>query len=165
MFSAFYPHITLSEPSQLNNTNFFSYKFDVKNEGSLPVFFVRYSLDFKKIAPESGSGAFLAPEEGTGTQLMRTSDMIGTLEPGDAYTFTAESVLGGLTQFKRVGPDTDFTIVISYVPLFPTVRMNACMHFKPFTDVGGAQHWFRSTGGKCPPASWFDYQNPHQPSS
>jgi hypothetical protein len=160
-FFSFFPRLTVSEPFQMNSSNFFSYKVDIKNDGILPVFGVRCGVAFKKITNEGTGQGFLGSEQGMGTQLMSTADMIGTLSPGDAYSFTTEPLLGML-QFKRVG-DADFAIVISYVPILPPIRMNKCVHFKAYTDSGGTQHWFRSSSGHCNKADWFDYRKPQQP--
>jgi hypothetical protein len=81
--------------------------------------------------------------------------LIGTLRPGEAYTFTAERLFGGHAKVESA----DFAVVISYVPILPPIRRSICVHFVSYADTAGVLHWFRSSSGACGEPKWFDYRD------
>lgn len=159
IFFSFFPKLVVTDPTPLNSTGgFFSYRMDVKNEGPLPVFGVRCGLGIRDL--KVGTAELLGGDNFL-TEVFVQPDLIGTLRPGEAYTFTTERhpLFGGKPIEKA-----DFAVVISYVPILPPIRRNVCVHFVLYTDATGAQHWFRSASGNCGQPKWFDYRDPQFPS-
>jgi len=152
--SSLYPHLTVSAPTPLNSDSFFSYRIDVQNDGILPVFSAQCSLAVKEITLSSGA---TLRGTGYGTRFVPQECVIGTMSPGDGVTFATEKIgpllgVGGNPDMQRA----DVGVVISYIPLFPPIRMEYCVHFVSYKDVGGRQDWFRSPG-QCPKYPWFHF--------
>ena len=145
----------MTDPAPLTGDGFFSYRMDVKNDGIFPVYGVRCGLGIRHLKPEPGYGAGIFGSEDFGFQMIARPDVIGTLRPGEAYTFSAENVFGGHAKVQSA----DFAVVISYVPLLLPVRRAVCVHFVSHADAAGVQHWFRSSSGKCKQPDWFDYKD------
>jgi hypothetical protein len=150
---SFYPHLTVSEPSALSNSAFFSYKVDITNNGILPVFAIRCGVGFGLIEPEQGT-TFHGRDD-FAVQFISTASTWKQLDPGDAFTYSPEAIFGSYHNYDKV-KDADFAIVISYVPIFPPIRMNTCAHFVSYTDSGGKQQWFRKPAA-CPRFTWGEY--------
>jgi hypothetical protein len=136
-FFSFFPHLTTSEFLPMDPKNAFSYKLNVTNDGFLPVFSVQSTLIPTEIKLKQGGG-IEAPE---GAQLKDPRNCcVPKLAPGDSYTFTTASL-----EFSANDLATgDFTLVISYIPILPPVRMNKCVHYKSYLDTSGSLHWFNS---------------------
>lgn len=147
-----FPHLTTSDLVQMDAQSAFSYRMDVKNDGPLPVFSVQSSLSPTDIKTKQGGG-LQAPH---GARLSKKDDCCAsTLFPGDSYTFTTETL--GILPADIV--TADFTVYVSYIPLFPPLRMNTCAHFRSYRDVAGTLHWFRSPA-HCRPEwlpAWFPW--------
>ena len=56
LFYSLFPHLTLSDLVQMEAGSAFSYRLDVKNEGPLPVFFVKASISPTDINLKQGGG-------------------------------------------------------------------------------------------------------------
>jgi len=84
--------------------------------------------------------------------LRPADNYIGTVTPGDQFTFTTEGLISappGATY------DTvDFAIATSYIPLFVPIPMQTCSHFRVYKDRQGAPHWFRTTN-QCDRFPWL----------
>lgn len=85
-------------------------------------------------------------------QIRTPTNGIGTITPGDQFTFTTEGLMSA-------PPDAtydvaDFAVAIKYVPIFPPLPMQTCSHFRIFRDRQGATHWFRATD-QCDRFPWL----------
>ncbi len=149
MFFSFFPHLTLSEPTVLDETQFFSKSMTITNDGILPVFSVQCGVGFGQVMTIYNSG--IKGLKDRSVHLMFTPCSAPKLFPGDAYSFTLEDAFSVQSADVR---EADFDVVISYIPLFPPVRMDRCTHFVLHKDHAGKQHWFRSPG-QCALFPWF----------
>jgi hypothetical protein len=199
---SFFPHITVSDPIQMDATDFFSYQMTVTNDGILPIYRARWAFAprYIKVGIAGGTGesnpghgvTWIVPHyadwavttdlltsvipDKPGTERhaailfepgsvmtvpgaadyefhLRPSDnRIGTLAPGDGFTFTTEGLVSAPagTTYDAV----DFAIAISYTPIFPMIPMQTCSHFHIYKDRQGNAHWFRSTN-QCDRFPWM----------
>jgi hypothetical protein len=134
-FFSFFPHLTSSDLIQMDSTRILSFKIDITNDGLLPIFSVKSFLALKEITNKVGGGVY-------GGRLMDLDNCcVSRLSPGDGYTISPERLI-------QMSPEdlgnADFTLTVSYIPIFPPVRMNKCVHYKKHLDIGGSLHWFRS---------------------
>ena len=134
----------------MNGRQLFSKAITITNDGLLPVFRVHCGMAVKKIVPYNdvpliGTDDFTARLENAGCYA-------GTLSPGDGLSFSPEElVLLPITQAR----EADFAIYISYIPVFPPVRMDQCVHFVLHESiVDGQRYWFRSPG-QCARFPWL----------
>jgi hypothetical protein len=195
---SFFPHVTVSDPVQMDATDLFSYEITVANDGVLPIFRVKWALaprdikmavsnaevgkskpvrlivprraewtmttDLMKSVTQPGTDRHAAIMIGPGSELidqgpadykfrLRPEDnYIGTVTPGDQFTFTTEGLISAP---PRATYDTaDFAIAISYIPIFPPVPMQTCSHFRIYKDRQGTPHWFRATN-RCDRFPWL----------
>lgn len=141
-FYSFFPHLMTSDLIPMDSKNIFSGRIDVTNGGVLPVFSVQSTLIPTDIRFKEGGG-IKSPQS---YWIKDTRNCcVPRLNPGDSYTFSTEQ----LNWPPEEIPSADFTILISYIPILPPVRMNKCIHYKSFRDSGGSVHWFRSPAA-CP---------------
>jgi hypothetical protein len=150
-FFALFPHLTVTEPVTMNPGQTFSKYMTLNNEGVLPVFRVRCGIAVIKIWTDQDSGII-----GTGdftSRFEHTSCYAGTLSPGDSFTFTLENVLA--TAGAQI-TEADFAVVISYVPIFPPLPMDKCVHFVLHQSSSGEKYWFRSPG-HCALFPWLHF--------
>jgi hypothetical protein len=194
---SFFPHVTVSDPIQMDATDLFSYEITVANDGVLPIFRVKWALAPREIKMAASSTeivnkpvTLIVPHRaewtmtsdlmksvtqpsmerhaaimiGPGSELidqgspdykfrLRPEDNhIGTVTPGDQFTFTTEGLISappGATY------DTaDFAIAISYIPIFPPIPMQTCSHFRIYKDRQRTAHWFRATN-RCDRFPWL----------
>ncbi len=201
---SFFPHLTVSEPTQMDPTDFFSYQLTISNEGILPIFRVRWALAPRVISVSSSTGSgegvtlllphyadwiatddlmnSLLPDK-PGSQrhaalLMRpggkivvdgpadyefhlrsANNRIGTLSPGDQFTFTTEGLISAPA--GTTYDTADFAVSISYVPVFPPIPMQTCSHFHVYKDRQGTAHWFKSPN-QCDRFPWLHNWFPSQ---
>jgi hypothetical protein len=143
-FFSFFPHLTVSDPTTLNEDEFFSKSFTISNDGILPVFRLKCGITIGDINRKDnislGSDRNNDP---FGITLINEACHAGVLSPGDAFTFTTEPIVKANTKSIR---DADFGIIYTYVPLLPPLPMQHCVHFTTYTDSAGKMHWFRSPG-------------------
>jgi hypothetical protein len=149
MFFSFFPHLTLSEPTMLDETEFFSKSMTITNDGILPVFAIRCGAGFGQIMTVYNSG--IKGLKDRSVHLMFAPCNTPRLFPGDAYSFSLEDAF---TVKAADVSDADFDVVVSYIPLFPPVRMDRCTHFVLHKDHAGKQYWFRSPG-QCALFPWL----------
>lgn len=136
-FFSFFPHLTTSDLVPMDPRYVLSYKIDVTNGGILPIFSVRSLLSPKEITNKVGGGYF-----GSGGRLMDLDNCcVSMLSPGDSYTFSPERLMR--LSAEDLG-DAEYTLVISYIPILPPVRMNKCVRYKSHLDSAGSLHWFRA---------------------
>jgi len=197
LFSLF-PHVTVSQPVQMDTKDFFSYEITAANDGVLPIFRVKWALAPRhiKMAGSTGVGngrlvAWLPDRAdwvptsrlmesvtqpstirhaalmvGPGTEMivkgpaeadyefhLRPEDnYIGTVTPGDQFTFTTEGLISA--PLGAAYDTVDFAIAISYIPVFPPIPMQTCSHFRIYKDRQGTPHWFRATN-QCDRFPWL----------
>jgi hypothetical protein len=149
-FFAFFPHLTLSDPVTINPDQLLSKYMTVTNDGILPVYRVRCQLAPRSLLSNSGNG-ITGPIDFS-FRIQMSNCYIGTLSPGDGYTFTLEQILDLPTAEAQA--NADFAIAISYVPFFPPIRMDNCTHFVLHTSMNGDKQWFRSPG-RCALFPWI----------
>jgi hypothetical protein len=149
IFFSFFPHLNLSEPLPMDETQFFSKSLTITNDGVLPVFGVRCGVGWGKIRTIYNNG--IEGPTDRSAHLMFEPCHSPTLSPGDAYSFTLEKAYD--VKMSDV-TEADFDIVISYIPLLPPIRMDKCTHFVVYKDNTGKQHWFRSPG-QCAKFPWL----------
>jgi len=174
-FYAFFPHLTISQPVDMNSPELFSKTMTVTNDGLLPVFGVHCGMAIRKIIMGNGANRAVTVPNGinalttpltlaNGERLIGAEDFssriqaddcyASVLKPGDGLTFSPEELILLLDSQAREG---DFAIYISYRPLFPPVRMNQCVHFVLHESiVGGQKYWFRSPG-QCALFPWMNH--------
>jgi len=148
-FFSFFPHLTLSDPITIDPNKLLSKYMTISNDGILPVYNVRCELAPRKLLAQNGNG--IIGDNDFRTRIQRTDCSIGTLAPGDGYTFSLEGTVD-LPIAQTV--EADFAVVISYVPIFPPVRMDRCTHFVLHTSMNGDKQWFRSPGN-CALFPWL----------
>ncbi len=165
-----FPHLTVSEPIQMNASDLFSYQMTITNDGLLPVFDVDWELAprmlkikpmEKPIQPITGvmvgiypNATVIGPEDyAFGINFAETAHA-GTLAPGDGYTFTTEKIIAAPP--NAVADTVDFAIAITYVPIFPPIPMQTCSNFHIYQDRQGGQHWFR-TPDRCNRFPWLHH--------
>jgi hypothetical protein len=150
--SSFFPHLILSEPTVLDETQFFSKSMTVTNDGLLPVYSVYCALGFGELKTiQNGKPINVQGLPNRGTHIYFNGNHPVNLLPGDAYTFALDEAMKA-DSASVVG--ADFDVVISYVPIFPPLRMERCTHFVLRVDSSGKQHWFRSPG-QCAIFRWL----------
>jgi hypothetical protein len=149
LFFAFFPHLTLSEPTALDETQFFSKSMTITNDGLLPVFSVYCGVGFGQVTTIYNSG--IKGLKNRSVHLMFTGCHAPRLSPGDAYSFALEDAF----EIKAADVSVaDFDVVVSYIPLFPPVRIDKCTHFVLRKNPDGKQYWFRSPG-QCALFPWL----------
>ena len=87
-------------------------------------------------------------------QMHPLHNSIGTLNPGDQFTFTTEGFIGASPD--ATSDSTDFAIAIKYTPWFPPIPMQTCSHFRIYKDRDGNAHWFRDTN-QCERFPWMHH--------
>lgn len=138
------------------------------NEGILPVFSVRCGLapGYMSVSGEPGTLEYpamivvgpnvkLVPSSADyAFQLRRPDCYAAVVSPGDGFTFTTEGLIGAPS--GAVYDSVDFSINISYIPIFPPLPMQTCSHFHIYKDQTGNMHWFRATN-KCSRFPWLHH--------
>lgn len=168
-----FPHLTVSEPVQMDASDLFSYKMTVTNDGLLPVFNVKWGLAPRRLsvrnqtapvapAPKNDAFVFMHPNttsfgpDDFAFELRGAETMsIGTLTPGDGSTITTEHFVAA-PPGSLYGDDVDFAIAIHYIPVFPPIPMETCSHFHLYQDRHGNQHWFRAPD-RCNHLPWLHH--------
>lgn len=190
---SFFPHITISDPVQMDATDLFSYQITVTNGGVLPIFGMKWALapriikisndnshmSIQVLAPHNADwivssdvmasvikpsterhAAFMffpgseltVPEPADYEFHLRPVDnSIGTLTPGDQFTFTTEGLMSAPP--GSTYDAADFAIAIIYIPVFPMIPMQTCSHFHVYKDRQGNLHWFRAAN-QCDRFPW-----------
>jgi hypothetical protein len=160
LLSSFFPHLTISDPTTMDPRYFFSKYVVLKNEGWLPVFRVRCGLAVGHVARIKGP---TVDSYGTGAdpQFEPPECNVGTLSPGDAHTIPTNIVFQPDPPTDDVR-DADFSILVSYVPVLPPIRMDRCVHFTTYVDSAGNRYWFRTplAPGRCPMFRWQHESDP-----
>jgi hypothetical protein len=155
VFSLF-PHLTLSEPVTMDSSRSLSKYITVTNDGILPVFRVYCGLAIQQLTLP-GNLRVTTDADDFAVRFTNKNCDIGSLSPGDAFTFTPDNLLWEHWKNAESG---DFAIVISYIPILPPVRMDSCTHFTLYRDTSGQRSWFRSPG-HCNKFPWFHWWGQH----
>jgi hypothetical protein len=154
LLSSFFPRLTISDPVTMDSRYFFSKYVIVTNDGLLPVFRVRCGLAIGHIARFRGP-TIDSYGKGADPQIEPPECDVGMLLPGDAHTIATNTVIQPDPPTEDVR-EADFSIIISYVPILPPVRMDRCVHFTMYLDSANNRRWFRTplVPGRCPMFRW-----------
>lgn len=193
---SFFPHVVVSDPAQMDATDFFSYQLTITNDGILPIYRADWAFAPRLISMTPAIGhhnltlllphyadwvatdalmASVVPDkpgserraailmlpgakaivDGTPDyefHVRPANNRIGTLSPGDQFTFTLEGLI--TAPVGATYDEADFAIAISYIPIFPPIRMQTCSHFHVYKDRQGTPHWFKSPN-QCDRFPWM----------